>query len=85
MNETASCTLIVASAEQPHRNERRRAMSKTKYMATIGQLNRQTRRRTYFDRRVFEDDQGNRYVRINGCFFSFDDLETLGDTVDVWL
>ena len=59
-------------------------MKKTYKMATIGQLNRQTRKYTYIERRVYEDEIGNEYVCINRSFFEIDLLRKLGDTVSIW-
>lgn len=59
-------------------------MKKTYKMATIGQLNRQTRKYTYIERRVYEDESGNEYVCINRSFFEIDRLRKLGDTVSIW-
>ena len=59
-------------------------MTKTKYMATIGQLNRMTGNYAHIDRRVYEDKNGIQFVKINGDFTSIGWLKTHGRTVQVW-
>lgn len=59
-------------------------MKKTNKMATIGQLNRMTGNYAHIERRVFEDENGLIFVKINGDFTSLNWLETHGRTVDVW-
>lgn len=59
-------------------------MKKTNKMATIGQLNRMTGNYTHIDRRVYEDVDGNRFVKINGDFTDIDWLASHGRTVDIW-
>ena len=41
-------------------------MKKTHNKAVIGQLNRQTGKYTHIERRVYEDEHGKRFVKING-------------------
>ena len=59
-------------------------MKKTNKMATVGQINRQTGNYTHIERRVFEDENGNSFVKINGNFTSVSWLASHGRTVDVW-
>lgn len=59
-------------------------MKKTNKMATIGQLNRMTGNYTHIERRVFEDENGFQFVKINGGFTSITWLATHGRMVDVW-
>lgn len=59
-------------------------MKKTNKMATIGQLNRMTGNYTHIERRVYEDENGNRFVKINGDFTDLDWLLNHGRTVNVW-
>lgn len=59
-------------------------MKKTKYMATIGQLNRMTGNYIHTDRRVYEDEAGNKYVKINGGFTDIDWLIMHDRTVHLW-
>lgn len=47
-------------------------MKKTNKMAVIGQLNPMTGKYTHIERRVYEDEAGNKYVRINGDFTDID-------------
>jgi hypothetical protein len=52
-------------------------MKKSEYAATIYNGH------CHIERRVYEDDMGNRYVKINGVFFDIDcDLEKYD--VEVW-
>lgn len=59
-------------------------MKKTNKMATIGQLNRMTGNYAHIERRVYEDEDGFEFVKINGGFISTTWLATHGRTVDVW-
>lgn len=59
-------------------------MKKTNKMATIGQLNRMTGNHTHIERRIFEDENGFRFVKINGDFTSVAWLASHGRTVSVW-
>lgn len=59
-------------------------MKKTNKMATIGQLNRQTGNYTHIERRVYEDEDGYIFVKINGDFTSIIWLASHGRTVDIW-
>ena len=59
-------------------------MKKTNKMATIGPLNRVTGNYTHIERRVFEDEHGVMFVKINGDFTSILWLEAHGRTVNVW-
>lgn len=59
-------------------------MKKTKYTATIGQLNRMTGSYTHIERRVYEDENGIQFVKINGDFTMIGWLKTHGRTVQVW-
>lgn len=59
-------------------------MKKTNKMATIGQLNRMTGNYTHIERRVYEDEIGRNFVKINGDFTSITWLASHGRTVDVW-
>lgn len=59
-------------------------MKKTSKMATIGQLNRQTGNYIHTDRRVFEDESGNMFVKINGDLTDVDWLIMNGRTVHIW-
>lgn len=52
------------------------AYTKTRYMATIYDGH------SHIERRVYEDRQGFRCVKINGCFFRIIDLHHFD--VDVW-
>ncbi len=56
-------------------------MKKTDKKAVIGQLNRQTGNYTHIERRVFEDENGRRYVKINGDSTPISWLLTHGRTV----
>lgn len=47
-------------------------MKKTSRMVTIGQLNRMTGKYTHIDRRVFEDEYGNEFVKVNGSWINLD-------------
>ena len=51
-------------------------MKKTRYVATIFDGH------SHIERRVFENEIGERFVRINGFFFKTTDLT--GFDVDVW-
>ena len=59
-------------------------MKKTNKMAVIGQLNRQTGNYAHIERRVYEDENGKQFVRINGDFTSTDWLIIHGRTVQVY-
>jgi hypothetical protein len=59
-------------------------MKKTNKMATIAQPNYHTGNYVHAERRVFEDDNGEYFVRINGSFISIDRLISLGDKVNIW-
>lgn len=59
-------------------------MKKTNKMATIAQLNRMTGNYTHIERRVYEDENGRNFVKINGDFTSVTWLESHGRTVDIW-
>ena len=58
-------------------------MTKTNKMATIGQLNRQTRKYSYIDRRVYEHN-GKSFVKNNGSMTSITWLALNGRTVNIW-
>lgn len=59
-------------------------MKKTNKMATIGQLNGQTGKYTYIERRVYEDEKGVSFVLINDDFISLIWLRMNGRKVNVW-
>lgn len=59
-------------------------MKKTNKMAVIGQLNRQTGNYTHIERRVYEDENGKQFVKINGDFTSIDWLIIHDRTVQVY-
>lgn len=59
-------------------------MKKTNKMAVIGQLNRQTGNYTHIERRVYEDENGKQFVKINGDFTSTDWLIIHDRTVQVY-
>ena len=50
-------------------------MKKTERKATIGQLNRMTGNYTHIDRRVFEDENGNEFVKVNGSWIDLDQYD----------
>lgn len=53
-------------------------MKKTKFMATIIQ------RTGWAVRRIFEDQAGDQYVRINGDWYSVDFLRSHGRRIEIW-
>ena len=59
-------------------------MKKTDKMATIGQLNRMTGNYSHIERRVYEDENGKRFVKINGDPTSITWLLTHGRQVNVY-
>lgn len=59
-------------------------MTKTNKMATIGQLNRMTGKYTYIERRVYTDENGKQFVKINGSITSIVWLALNGRTVNIW-
>lgn len=59
-------------------------MKKTDKMATIGQLNRMTGNYTHIERRVFEDENGKQFVKINGEPTSITWLLTHGRKVNIY-
>ena len=59
-------------------------MKKTNKMAVIGQLNRQTGNYAHIERRVYEDENGIQFVKINGDFTLVSWLITHGRTVQVY-
>lgn len=59
-------------------------MKKTNKMAVIGQLNPMTGKYTHIERRVYEDEAGNRYVKINGDFTDIDWLVMHGRTAHIY-
>ena len=59
-------------------------MKKTSNKAVIGQLNRETGNYSHIERRVYEDTNGKRYVKINGDPTSISWLITHGRTVKVY-
>ena len=59
-------------------------MKKTNKMAVIGQLNRQTGNYAHIERRVYEDENGKQFVKINGDFTSIGWLMIHGRTVQVY-
>ena len=58
-------------------------MKKTNKMATIRES---TRRGTYkyYNRRVFEDENGIYFIRINGNWFTVSYLESINHRVELW-
>ena len=60
-------------------------MKKTNKMATIVE---RTHRGTsaYIERRIYEDENGIENVRINGSWFSLDDVRNFSTTrrIDIW-
>ena len=59
-------------------------MKKTNKMASIGQYNPNSRQYAHIERRVFEDENGLLYVRINGEYCSIDWLQSNGRKVDIY-
>ncbi len=59
-------------------------MKKTIKTATIGQLNRTTGNYTHIERRIYEDEKGNEFVKINGIFIEIDFLILHDRTINVW-
>lgn len=59
-------------------------MKKTSKMVTIGQLNRMTGNYTHIERRVYEDENGEMFVKINGDFTSVDWLILHDRTVNFY-
>lgn len=60
-------------------------MKKTIKRVVIGQLNRKTGNYTHIDRRVYADEKGIKYVRVNGCFFKLADYASDPNyTVDIY-
>lgn len=59
-------------------------MKKTKWTATIGE---RTRRGSvvYTERRVYTDELGVKYVRLNGSWFSIGDVKNFSHTYSVKL
>lgn len=55
---------------------------KTRYMAAIAQHHKHTDSTVHFERRVYEDEYGTRFVRINGLWFEIDWLLTHDHDVD---
>ena len=53
-------------------------LQKSEYMATIFDGH------SHIERRIFTDETGVRYVRINGWFLTIGFLATHGDEVDTW-
>lgn len=53
-------------------------MEKTKFMATIIQ------RTGWAVRRIYEDETGCQYVRINGDWYSVEFLKAHGRRVEIW-
>lgn len=47
-------------------------MKKTKWMATIEQIHSHTNTTVHVERRVYEDENGNEVVKINGSWFEVD-------------
>ena len=45
-------------------------MKKTNKMASIAEYNKRTCKYTNIERRLFEDENGEQIVKINGSFFS---------------
>lgn len=59
-------------------------MKKTDKKAVIGQLNRQTGNYSHIERRVYEDEHGKRFVKINGDPTSITWLLSHGRQVNVY-
>lgn len=59
-------------------------MKKTNKMAVIGQLNRQTGNYAHIERRVYEDENGKQFVKINGSITSIVWLALNGRTVQIY-
>lgn len=59
-------------------------MKKTNEMATIGQFNPLTGNMCHIERRVYEDENGIRFVKINRGFISIVWLASHGRSVSVW-
>lgn len=59
-------------------------MKKTVKMAVIGQLNRAIGNYAHIERRVYENENGEGFVKINGDFTSLAWLLLHGRTVDVY-
>ena len=57
---------------------------KTKWMAAIAQHNIHTGTTVHFERRVYEDEHGTRFVRINGYWFEIDWLLTHNHDVNCY-
>lgn len=60
-------------------------MRKTNKMATIVERTRRGST-TYIERRIFEDENGVENVKINGSWFSVEDVRNFSTTckVDIW-
>lgn len=59
-------------------------MKKTKYMATIGQPNYSTGNYSHIERRVYKDEDGKKFVKINGDYYSVTWLTSHGRKVDCY-
>ena len=59
-------------------------MKKTNMYATIGQFNPLTGKMCHIERRVFEDENGMRFVKINGDFTRISWLLAHGREVNIW-
>lgn len=59
-------------------------MKKTIKMAVIGQLNRMTGNYTHIERRVYENENGDLFVKINGDFTSINWLRNHGRSVNIY-
>lgn len=59
-------------------------MKKTNKMATIAQFNRQSCKYTHIERRIFENEGGECFVKINGDYTSVGWLLNNGRKVDIW-
>lgn len=59
-------------------------MKKTNRMATIGQRNPDTGNYTHIERRVYEDENGKRFVKINGNYTSVTWLLSHGRKVHIY-
>lgn len=59
-------------------------MKKTTKMATVTRYNRLKGTHQHIDRRVFENERGEYFVRINRTFIAVAMIEGWGWTVDIW-
>ena len=49
--------------------------TKTDYMCAVTQLNRQTGKKSHFERRIYSDNDGVSYIKIYGELFPVKEIE----------